>query len=84
MSDHADWPGLLRAIKATGAMRVIVTHGQEAVMVRWLQENGWQAGSFETAFGGEGEGGNDAPGHVEDPAGPSAGRANSTTPDATA
>ena len=31
LSDHADWPGLQRAIAATGAKRVIVTHGQEAV-----------------------------------------------------
>jgi len=45
-SDHADWPGLLRAIAATGAERVIVTHGQEAVMGRWLREQGLQAGSF--------------------------------------
>jgi putative mRNA 3-end processing factor len=36
LSDHADWPGLQRAIAATGAGRVIVTHGYEAVMVRWL------------------------------------------------
>ena len=34
VSDHADWPGLQRAIAATGAERVIVTHGNEAVMVR--------------------------------------------------
>ncbi|RMG54124.1 MAG: ligase-associated DNA damage response exonuclease, partial [Bacteroidetes bacterium] len=27
LSDHADWPGLLQAIKATGAERVFVTHG---------------------------------------------------------
>lgn len=56
LSDHADWPGLQRAIAATGAERVIVTHGQEAVMVRWLQEQGLQAGSFRTAYGDEGEG----------------------------
>ncbi len=36
LRDHADWPGLQRAIAATGAERVIVTHGYEAVMVRWL------------------------------------------------
>lgn len=52
-SDHADWPGLQRAIVATGASRVIVTHGYEAVMVRWLQQQGLQAGSFKTAFGQE-------------------------------
>ncbi len=51
LSDHADWPGLQRAIAATGAERVIVTHGQEAVMVRWLQQQGLQAGSFRTEYG---------------------------------
>lgn len=53
LSDHADWPGLQRAIAATGAQRVIVTHGYEAVMVRWLQQQGLQAGSFRTEYGDE-------------------------------
>ena len=51
LSDHADWPGLQRAIQASGAERVIVTHGYEAVMVRWLQQQGLQAGSFKTEYG---------------------------------
>ena len=51
LSDHADWPGLQRAIVATAAERVIVTHGYEAVMVRWLQQQGLQAGSFATEYG---------------------------------
>jgi putative mRNA 3-end processing factor len=51
LSDHADWPGLQRAIAATGATRVIVTHGYEAVMVRWLREQGLEAGSFRTEYG---------------------------------
>lgn len=51
LSDHADWPGLQRAIRATGCERVIVTHGYEAVMVRWLAEQGLQAGSFHTEYG---------------------------------
>ncbi len=51
LSDHADWPGLQRAITATGCERVIVTHGYEAVMVRWLTEQGLQAGAFQTAYG---------------------------------
>lgn len=51
LSDHADWPGLLRAIAATGATRVIVTHGFGSVMVRWLEEHGFEAGSFVTEFG---------------------------------
>lgn len=57
LSDHADWPGLQQAIRATGAEQVIVTHGQVPVMVRWLQENGLRARAFETEFGGAGEGG---------------------------
>ena len=51
LSDHADWPGLMRAIKATEAERVIVTHGSIPIMVRWLQQNGWEAGGFETEYG---------------------------------
>lgn len=51
LSDHADWPGLQRAIAATGAERVLVTHGYEAVMVRWLRQQGLQAGSFRTEYG---------------------------------
>ncbi len=51
LSDHADWPGLQRAIGATGAERVIVTHGYEAVMVRWLEQHGLEAGSFSTEYG---------------------------------
>ena len=53
LSDHADWPGLQKAIAATGAQRVIVTHGFEAVMVRWLQQQGLQADSFHTEYGDE-------------------------------
>jgi len=53
LSDHADWPGLQRAIGSTGAARVIVTHGYEAVMVRWLAEQGLQAEAFQTEFGDE-------------------------------
>jgi putative mRNA 3-end processing factor len=60
LSDHADWPGLQRAIVATGASRVIVTHGYEAVMVRWLRQQGLQAGSFSTPYGDQGEEGAEA------------------------
>ena len=51
LSDHADWPGLMQAITATRAERIIVTHGAIPVMVRWLRQNGWQAGGFETEYG---------------------------------
>ncbi|TFV88428.1 ligase-associated DNA damage response exonuclease [Oxalobacteraceae bacterium OM1] len=53
LSDHADWPGLMSAIHATGAQRVIVTHGQVPVLVRWLQQNGLDAGAFDTEYGAE-------------------------------
>jgi putative mRNA 3-end processing factor len=53
LSDHADWPALQRAIGESGASRVIVTHGYEAVMVRWLQDQGLEAGSFRTEYGDE-------------------------------
>lgn len=56
LSDHADWPALNAAIDATGAERVIVTHGYEAVMVRWLRERGLQTQSFETGYGNEAAG----------------------------
>jgi len=53
LSDHADWPGLQRAIAASGAERVIVTHGYEAVMVRWLNDQGLESGSFQTEYGAD-------------------------------
>ena len=53
MSDHADWPGLQQAIAATGAERVIVTHGSVPVMVRWLREQGLDAQAFDTQYGGD-------------------------------
>ena len=53
LSDHADWPGLQQAIRATGAERVIVTHGSVSTMVRWLQEQGLQASGFVTRYGDE-------------------------------
>ena len=53
LSDHADWPGLMSAIGATQAQRIIVTHGSIPVMVRYLAEQGLQAESFETEYGGD-------------------------------
>lgn len=51
LSDHADWPGLLRAIASTGASRVIVTHGYEQEMVRHLTGLGYDASAFVTEYG---------------------------------
>jgi putative mRNA 3-end processing factor len=55
LSDHADWPGLLAAIRATGAERVLVTHGYTAVLARFLQEQGVDAATLATRYEGEEE-----------------------------
>ncbi|MEN3274800.1 MAG: putative mRNA 3-end processing factor [Massilia sp.] len=51
LSDHADWPGLMSAIAATGAERIIVTHGSIPVMVKWLCQQGLDAAGFDTEYG---------------------------------
>ena len=53
LSDHADWPSLQRAIAATGAKRIFVTHGFTETLVRWLSEQGYDAHVMETQFEGE-------------------------------
>lgn len=55
LSDHADWPGLMSAIKSTEAEKVIVTHGSIPTMVRWLNQQGYEAKGFDTEFGDEDE-----------------------------
>lgn len=53
LSDHADWPGLLQAIKATQAQKVWVTHGFQSVLSRYLNEQGIEADEITTQFGAE-------------------------------
>jgi putative mRNA 3-end processing factor len=53
LSDHADWPGLMSAIHASGASRVWVTHGYRAPVVEWLKQQGLDAQAIETRFEGE-------------------------------
>ncbi|MFC6267673.1 ligase-associated DNA damage response exonuclease [Frigoriflavimonas asaccharolytica] len=55
ISDHADWNGLLDTIKATGAEKVHVTHGQIAVFTKYLNEIGINAFEVNTKFGDEEE-----------------------------
>ena len=55
LSDHADWSGLLQAVKATGAEKVFATHGFQSAFSRYLTENGIEAGEVKTEFGGEEE-----------------------------
>ena len=53
LSDHADWPSLQKAIAASGAERVYVTHGFIEPMVRWLRESGYDAHAMPAHFEGE-------------------------------
>ncbi|MGQ0564274.1 MAG: ligase-associated DNA damage response exonuclease [Gemmobacter sp.] len=53
LSDHADWPGINTAIRATGADRVFVTHGYTAVFRRWLETQGYDAAVVATEYTGE-------------------------------
>jgi len=55
LSDHADWPGLLMAIKATEAEQVYVTHGFTATFSRYLNEIGINAAEVKTQYGDEEE-----------------------------
>ena len=51
LSDHADWNGLLQAVKATGAEKVYTTHGFSSVFARYLTDNGIPAEEVKTAYG---------------------------------
>jgi putative mRNA 3-end processing factor len=54
LSDHADWGALLDSIAATGASRVLVTHGWSEPLARYLAEaRGLDTGIVRTAFEGE-------------------------------
>lgn len=53
VSDHADWPDLMRTVRETGASRVIATHGNTDAIIRALNEDGIAAEAFRTDFGGE-------------------------------
>ena len=55
VSDHADWPDLLRTIEETGAERVLTTHGYAEPLARYLRERGRLAGTLATPFEGETE-----------------------------
>lgn len=53
LSDHADWPELLEAIRLSEAECVWVTHGYRAPLVRWLTEQGKEAKAVDTKWDSE-------------------------------
>ncbi len=54
LSDHADWEGLIKAVKGTEAENVYLTHGSTAVFGRYLEEvEKIKAVELQTLFEGE-------------------------------
>jgi putative mRNA 3-end processing factor len=53
LSDHCDWDGLLQSIEATGAEKIICTHGYSDIFSRYLREQGHDARTEETQYGEE-------------------------------
>lgn len=53
LSDHCDWQGLLECIGATGAEKVICTHGYSEIFSRYLREQGYDARTEQTQYEGE-------------------------------
>ncbi|MBT29853.1 MAG: DNA ligase-associated DEXH box helicase [Thalassobius sp.] len=43
MSDHADWKGLLKAVKESEAENIFVTHGYTDIFSKYLQEQGYNS-----------------------------------------
>ena len=53
VSDHADFPGLVAAVEASRARRVLVTHGFADAFARHLRDRGLDAAVLPTRFVGE-------------------------------
>lgn len=53
ISDHADWPGLISAITATGAENIYLTHGYTDTFARYLRDAGHNATAIQTEFAGD-------------------------------
>lgn len=51
VSDHADWDGLISAVKATEAEKVYVTHGSQAIFSKYLNEIGIPSAEVKTEYG---------------------------------
>ncbi len=52
LSDHADWPGLVRSVRDSGARRVLFGHGQGEAIARWFREQGLDAATPDQALAG--------------------------------
>jgi putative mRNA 3-end processing factor len=58
LSDHADWPSVLRTVQETGASSVRALHGSRDALIHWLRDEGRDAapiGRAQTALDPEGD-----------------------------
>lgn len=55
ISDHADWPALLKTVEETGCKRVLFTHGHTEAIVRYLREAGMKAHDLKLPYDLDGE-----------------------------
>jgi putative mRNA 3-end processing factor len=53
LSDHADWTSLNQAVEATGAERILVTHGYTSAFSAWLKTKGLDAREAKTEYNPE-------------------------------
>jgi putative mRNA 3-end processing factor len=53
LSDHADWPSLLRTCRESKAPRILLTHGYTDALCRYLREQGIDAAALRTEYGAE-------------------------------
>jgi putative mRNA 3-end processing factor len=51
LSDHADWPALLKSVELCGAEKVFTTHGFTASFSRYLNEKGIESYEVKTEYG---------------------------------
>ena len=50
ISDHADWEGLIQAVKESQAENILIIHGYSSQLSQWLCENGYNARVLEKSF----------------------------------
>lgn len=55
ISDHADWPSLIRTVKETGCRKVYFTHGNTEAIVRYLKDQGVAAYDLKMPYDTDGE-----------------------------
>ena len=51
ISDHADWDGIIQAIKASNAHQIYLTHGDGTLLKDWLCQKGFAASLLHTGDG---------------------------------